>query len=108
MAIEPSLPRISVLFDRVLLRPEDSTGERRSRSGILIPATAHLAKRLSWAVVVTVGPHVRSVTPDQRVLFSADDQLEVECDGENFIILRERDLHGVATPEASTAPGLYL
>ena len=36
-------------------------GERKSRGGILIPATAQLSKRLVWAEVVAVGPHVRGV-----------------------------------------------
>ena len=34
-------------------------GERRSRAGILIPATAQVSRRLAWAEAVAVGPHVR-------------------------------------------------
>src|SRR5271168_2911596 len=40
---------ISVLFDRVLVQISVGDGERRSRSGILIPATAQIARRLTWA-----------------------------------------------------------
>lgn len=99
---------ITVLFDRVLVRMDDADGERRSRAGILIPATAQLSKRLTWATVVSVGPHVRAVSSGQRVLFSADDRYEVELDGEEYVLLRERDLHAVAQAEESPGAGLYL
>jgi chaperonin GroES len=100
--------QITVLFDRVLVRMDDGDGERRSRAGILIPATAQLSKRLTWATVVSVGPHVRSVTAGSRVLFSAEDRYEVEVDGEELVLLRERDLHAVATVTEEHGSGLYL
>jgi chaperonin GroES len=99
---------ISVLFDRVLVSMDDGDGERRSRAGILIPATAQLSKRLSWATVVSVGPHVRAVSPGNRVLFSAEDRYEVELDGQEFVLLRERDLQAVAKVEEPQGTGLYL
>ena len=99
---------IVVLFDRVLVRPEGSDAERRSRAGILIPATAQLARRLVWAQVVSVGPHVRSVSNGQRVLFNPDDRFEVEFDGEEFVMLRERDLHAVFHETSHTPSGQYL
>ena len=52
---------INVLADRVLVQVGQAEGERRSRAGILIPATAQVSRRLIWAVAVAVGPHVRSV-----------------------------------------------
>jgi chaperonin GroES len=100
--------QISVLFDRVLVRMDDGDGERRSRAGILIPATAQLSKRLTWATVVSVGPHVRTVSPGSRVLFSAEDRYEVEVDGEELVLLRERDLHAVARVEQELGAGQYL
>jgi chaperonin GroES len=106
--VEPGTGGVSVLFDRVLVKVDDGDGERRSRAGILIPATAQLSKRLTWATVVSVGPHVRSVSAGSRVLFSADDRYEVELDGEEFVLLRERDLHAVAKVEESQGAGLYL
>jgi chaperonin GroES len=99
---------ISVLFDRVLVRMDDADGERRSRAGILIPATAQLSKRLSWATVVSVGPHVRAVSVGNRVLLSAEDRYEVELDGEEYVLLRERDLQAVARVEEESGRGLYL
>jgi chaperonin GroES len=105
---EKPVEQINVLFDRVLVRMDDGDGERRSRAGILIPATAQLSKRLTWATVVSVGPHVRTVSAGSRVLFSAEDRYEVEVEGEELILLRERDLHAVAKVEEQPGSGLYL
>ena len=56
---------VTVLFDRVLVQVSDAEGERRSRSGILIP-------------------------------------------GEEYVILRERDIHAVASPQDNGGTGQYL
>ena len=100
--------KLTVLFDRVLVRLDGSDGERRSRAGILIPATAQLSKRLTWATVISVGPHVRAVKTGDRVLFSNEDRFEVELDGEEFLLLRERDLHGVERSDEAPGAGQYL
>lgn len=102
-----SLDQISVLFDRVLVVIDDD-GERRSRAGILIPATAQVARRLSWARVVAIGPHVRTVRIGDRVLFGAEERYEVDIDGEDYVLLRERDLHVVKRDEESQGTGMYL
>ena len=100
---------IKMLHDRVLVQVPSAEGERRSRSGILIPATAQLSKRLAWAEVVGVGPHVRSVEIGDRVLFNPEDRFEVEVRGDDYLILRERDIHAVASPRLeSGSTGLYL
>jgi chaperonin GroES len=83
-------------------------GERTSRGGILIPATAEMAKRLVWGEVAAVGQHVRSVKAGERVLFSPEDQYEVEVGGETYLVLRERDLQAVASQRAGGGTGLYL
>jgi len=100
---------IQMLADRILVQIPQAEGERRSKSGILIPATAQMSKRLTWAEVVAVGPNVRNMEPGDNVLFSPEDRYEVEVRGEDYIILRERDVHAVAANrlgEGST--GLYL
>jgi chaperonin GroES len=99
---------ITMLADRLLVHVPIAEGERKSRSGILIPATAQVSKRLTWAEVVAVGPHVRSVQSGDQVLFSPDDRYEVEVRGEEYIILRERDIHAVAAPRIEGSTGLYL
>ena len=97
-----------MLHDRVLVREPRDEGERRSSGGILIPATAQLSKRLIWAEVLAVGNHVRAVQPGDRVLFSPDDRFEVEIAGDDYLLLRERDLHAVAAERNEENTGLYL
>jgi chaperonin GroES len=105
---EVGLP-IRLLHDRVLVKLEGNEGERRSAAGILIPATASVGKRLSWATAVGVGPHVRAIVTGDRVLFDPDDRSEVELHGRDYILLRERDVHAVAATRIETdGTGLYL
>lgn len=100
---------VRMLSDRILVQVELGEGERRSTGGILIPATAQLGKRLSWAEVRAVGPNVRAVQDGDHVLFNPEDVYEVEVRGETFIILRERDLHAVASERLEEGhTGLYL
>jgi chaperonin GroES len=99
---------ISVLFDRVMVQISPTDGERRSRAGILIPATAQISRRLTWADAVAVGPHVRTVKVGDTVLFNPEDRFEVEVHGEEYVILRERDIHAIASPRNDSGTGLYL
>lgn len=99
---------ITMLSDRILVQIP-TEGERTSRSGILIPATAQVARRLSWAEVVATGPLVRSVGPGHQVLFHREEAFDVEVRGEEYLILRERDIHAVASPkDDEEGTGLYL
>ena len=100
---------IKMLNDRILVNVDVVEGDRRTTGGILIPATAQVGKRLSWAGVEAVGPNVRSIEIGDQVLFNPNDRFEVEVRGTDYIILRERDVHAVAAErleEGST--GLYL
>jgi len=99
--------------DRLVVQlPEN--GERKSAGGLLIPATAAPApKRLAWADVRLTGPDVRVATQGDRVLFLPSSGLEVEFDGQELILLRERDVQAVSSPPASEdrsdrTPGQYL
>jgi chaperonin GroES len=70
---------------------------------------AAVGKRLAWAEVVATGPNVRIIESGDHVLFNPEDRYEVEVRGEDYVILRERDVHAVASKrleEGST--GLYL
>lgn len=102
--------QIRLTGDRLVVRLPGS-GERTSAGGLLIPATAMPApKRLAWADVVLVGPDVRVAKTDDRVLFLPASGLEVELDGEDLVLLRERDVQAVSTPNgtAEHTPGQYL
>lgn len=97
-----------MLADRVLVQVPQSEGERKSRSGILIPATAQVSRRLAWAEVVATGPHVRNIKIGDSVLFNPEDRYEVEVQGDDYVILRERDIHAVASDRIDGGTGLYL
>jgi chaperonin GroES len=100
---------IRMLHDRLLVTLDVEAGDRRSGGGILIPATAAMGKRLAWARVEAVGSHVRTIQVGDRVLFDPEDRAEVEVRGEAFILLRERDLHAVASERIEEGQtGLYL
>jgi chaperonin GroES len=100
---------IRMLHDRVLVSVEGEAGERRSNSGIVIPATAAVGRRLGWANVVAVGQHVRQVQVGDRVLYDPEERAEVELQGSQYVMLRERDIHAVAAPRVEDGQtGLYL
>src|SRR6476661_6167001 len=99
---------IRMAADRLLVQPSGELGDRKSRAGILIPATANVDRRLVWAEVVAAGPTVRTIEPTDRVLFSPDTGFEVEIRGEEYLILRERDVHAIASTRAEGQSGLYL
>ena len=101
---------IQMLHDRVLVSSDAAEGERRSSAGIVIPATAQMGKRLAWAEVMAVGANVRTVVLGDRVLFDPEERAEVELHGTAYVLLRERDIHAIASErlDEAAAPGLYL
>nr|WP_232827648.1 co-chaperone GroES [Jiangella endophytica] len=106
---DPDKLPIRMLHDRVLVSQDGEDGERRSSAGIVIPATAAMGRRLAWARVVAVGANVRTVEVGDRVLFDPEDKAEVEVRSETYVLLRERDLHAVASERLSDGQtGLYL
>jgi chaperonin GroES len=108
MAVDDDKLPIKMLNDRVLVRISDKAGERKSSGGIVIPATAQVSKRLIWATVVAQGQNVRSCEVGDKVLFSPEDRYEVEVQGEDYVMLRERELHAVAAERIEASTGLYL
>lgn len=106
--VDGSVP-IRLMHDRVLVRPGADEGERTSTGGILIPATAQVGRRLSWARVVAVGPNVRTIEVSDRVLFEPEDRGSIELQGIEYVLLRERDVHAVAASRhGQDHTGLYL
>lgn len=97
-----------MLHDRVMIRPAKGSGERRSASGIVIPATAEQRQLLVWGEVCGAGPHVRAVQVGDQVLYHPEDLFEVDIHGEAYLVMRERDLHAVASERTEHGTGLYL
>jgi chaperonin GroES len=104
-------PELRLTGDRLVVRTPDD-GERRTSGGLLIPATAAPApRRLTWGDVTLVGPDVRVAKEGDRVLFLPSAGLEVELDGDDLVLLRERDIQAVSThpaPGTTDRPGQYL
>src|SRR5437763_2641044 len=94
---------IQMLHDRVLVSIDHDAGERRSGGGIVIPATAKMGKRLAWAEVVATGANVRTVQNGDRVLFDPEERAEVELHGTGYVLLRERDIHAIASERLEEA-----
>ena len=93
-----------MLHDRVMVILEAS-GERRSSAGIVIPATAQVAKRLVWGEVFG-GRAERPLRQGRRPRpVRRDDQYEVEVQGTRYLVLRERELHAVATERTEHGQG---
>ena len=109
-AADPARQRrhVAVLGDRVLVAPPDSA-ERQSKGGILIPATARSVDRKGiWGEAIGVGPHVRQVQAADEVLYLPEDAIEVDIQGDHYLVVRERDVHAVASTRREDATGLYL
>lgn len=104
------LEGVRLTGDRLIVRiPDDA--ERKSRGGLLIPATAAPApKRCIWAEVELVGPDVRLIKVKDRVAFLPQSGLEVEVNSDDYLLLRERDIQAVAetTEGRQPHPGQYL
>lgn len=104
----PDRRSVAVLGDRVLVTPPDDS-ERRTRAGIVIPATARSVDRKGiWGATIDVGPNVRQVATGDEVLYLPEDAIEVDVEGEPYLIVRERDVHAVARYDADRSTGLYL
>ena len=100
---------VAVTSDRIFVEIPDSA-ERRSKGGILIPATAQSVDRKGiWGEVIGVGPNVRNVAVEDEVLYLPEDAIEVDVRGETYLIVRERDVHAVASERRTEGgTGLYL
>ena len=101
-------PSIRMTNDRIVVR-RPGPEERKSKGGLLIPATAaNEAKQCAWAEVVAVGPNVRGIEQGDYVLVSLEAGYEAQIRGEDFVLLREREVHAVASDATDAGTGLYL
>ena len=105
-----SREEVRLTGDRIVVEHPDH-GERKSRGGLVIPATAVPApRRCVWGQVVLVGPDVHSAATGDRILFLPQAGLEIELDGTEYLLLRERDVQAVSTSSDGKEPrsGQYL
>jgi chaperonin GroES len=99
---------IRLTADRILVKVPDES-ERRSKAGLVIPASATTPmRRCLWSEVVLVGPETRNVKPGDRILFIPHTGLEVDIRGEIFLLLRERDVQAIASDRIDRQSGQYL
>lgn len=106
----PVAQDVRLTGDRIVVEHPEN-GERKTRAGLLIPATAVPApKRCVWGEVTLVGPDVRGVQIGDRILYLPQAGLEVELDGRECLLLRERDVQAVSSPAEGRErqPGQYL
>ena len=101
--------KMRLTADRILVKVPDES-ERRSKAGLLIPATAaHPIKRCLWSQVVLVGPEVRNVRAGDEILFLPQTGLEMEFQGDSYLLLRERDVQAIASSQGDGfSSGQYL
>jgi len=100
---------IKLLHDRVLVRGDCPDGERQEGQKMRVAASAVAGRRLQWALVVAVGPNVRTIGAGDHVLFDPEDRSNVSIHGVEHILLREPDVHAVASERHRNAnTGLYL
>ena len=59
-------------------------------------------------VLHRAGWNSKMIKPGDQVLFNPEDRYEVEVQGEDYLILRERDIHAVASERVDDGTGLYL
>jgi|ERR671922_1811787 chaperonin GroES len=101
-------PSIRMTNDRILVRRPGSE-ERKTKGGLLIPATAaDGGKRTVWAEVVAVGPNIRTIEIGDYVLVSPEAGYEAQIRGEDYLLLREREVHAIASEQTDSGTGLYL
>jgi len=95
-----------MLNDRVLVHVPDSEGERRSRAGILIRPPLRWQGDCRGPRWRRSGRTCAPSAPATACLFNPEECFEVEVKGEDFLILRERDIPAVASERLEDGTGL--
>jgi chaperonin GroES len=109
LSIEPQRQSIRMTADRILVMSPRELGDRKSRGGILIPATVDSeTKKAVWGEVVAVGPLVRTAEVGDLVLFGPENAYELDIRGDDYVAVKERDIHAVASGRTEGTTGLYL
>lgn len=91
--------KITPLFDRVLLLPEES--DEMTKGGILLPSVSKEKSQFAKVVAVGKGGELdgkkveMQVNVGDRVLYSKYAGSEIEVEGKKYIILRQADILAV-------------
>ena len=87
--------KVKPLGDRVLLQKVEA--EEKTASGIILTGNAKEAP--SWALVKAVGPGTEDVKMEvkkgDKVLYQKYSGTEVKLDGEEFILIAQKDILAV-------------
>ena len=97
----PSQPPAQVGVDAVITEPLRQT----------VPVIGRFVARQTGVAAARVSGPVGEIRVEvgDRVLFDPQERAEVEVRGESFVLLRERDLHAVASERIEEGQtGLYL
>ena len=93
---------------RDLVEELGDASQKLQQVGNFLQRGEWLGVQIRTAEVLAIGNHVRSVEVSDRVLFSPEDRHEVEIAGDDYMLLRERDIHAVAASRVEPNTGLYL
>jgi chaperonin GroES len=86
------------LADRVLIKPEDESGEKRSPSGLII--IPDLGKtRPTVGFIMAIGPDCQDLELGDKVLFGKYAGSDIRLNDEDMVICRDEDILGVITEE---------
>jgi chaperonin GroES len=89
--------------DRVLIKPEDTGGEKRSESGLII--IPDLGKtRSTKGIIVALGPEVAGIDIGDVVLFGKYAGADIELNHEVVTICRQEDVLGIIVEEPDETP----
>lgn len=94
-------PKIRLLEDRVLVIPHEEI--KKTPSGILLPG-GPVKEYPIMATVIAVGPELdERLSPGDVIYYRFGEGLEIELDGDNYIVIRESGILVVNEPKAIDA-----
>ncbi len=93
--------KIKPLYDRIVIKEENGSAERKTSSGIIIPINVNEDKGGKTGTVVAVGPGrtedgkivTVSVEIGDRVIFQWGDKVKI--DNEEYYIVRESEVMAI-------------
>ena len=97
-----------VRSDGALAREAVTIGDGSFRVDSLTPGLYTVTARRVGYRNAELDFTVRNIETGDQVLFNPEDRYEVEVRGEDYLILRERDIHAVASERIEGGTGLYL